>query len=147
MTSALVEPAWHIRPMIAADCDAVLQLWASCEGLGDCGSRDDFVRFLERNPGLSPVAMLGEQMIGAVQCGEDGHRGYLYHLAVAAEHRQSGIAAALIEWCLVRLAARHIRRCSIFLYADNRLGESFWRRTGWRERTDLKVFARDIGKS
>jgi ribosomal protein S18 acetylase RimI-like enzyme len=136
--------SFHIRPMNADDFEQVQALWAECEGLGACGTHADFVRFLDRNPGLSPLAVRAGCILAAVQCGEDGHRGYLYHLGVARDARGGGLARRLVDWCLERLAARGIRRCSIFLYRDNRDGEQFWRRTGWRERTDLKVFARDL---
>jgi predicted N-acetyltransferase YhbS len=34
-------------------------------------------RYLERNPGLSFVAIDGEQIIGSIMAGHDGRRGYL----------------------------------------------------------------------
>lgn len=126
------------------DYDEVLALWRSCAGLGEAESRDEIAAFLERNPQFSPVARSAGRLVGAVLCGHDGRRGYLYHLAVAAESRKQGVANQLVEYCLARLTAIGIRRCSIHLYVDNPEGEKFWLRTGWRERVDLKVMARDL---
>jgi ribosomal protein S18 acetylase RimI-like enzyme len=36
-------------------------------------------------------------ILGAVLCGNDGRRGYLHHLAVAAEWRRRGIGKALVR--------------------------------------------------
>jgi ribosomal protein S18 acetylase RimI-like enzyme len=130
--------------MTVADYDAALSLWNTCEGVRANETREEFARILARNPGLSIAAKVGERLVGAVLCCHDGRRGYLYHLGVAAEFRQQGIAAALVERSLAGLAGEGIRRCTIFLIVDNAGGEAFWRRIGWRERIDLKVLAKDL---
>jgi N-acetylglutamate synthase len=80
-----------------------------------------------------------KRIVGAVLCGDDGRRGYLHHLAVAAACRRQGIGRALVEACLKRLGSAGIPKCNIFLLADNELGEAFWKHNGWNERSDLKV--------
>ena len=50
----------------------------------------------------------------------------------------------IVEHSLAMLKEAGIRRCSIFLVVNNAGGEAFWTRLGWRERTDLKAFARDL---
>jgi hypothetical protein len=82
-------------------------------------------------------------LAGAVLCCHDGRRGYLYHLAVAANFRRTGIGRQLVERCLARLKDLGITRCTIVLVADNAEGEAFWRQTGWRERSWFHV--RDYG--
>ena len=46
---------------------------------------------------------------------------------------------------LAVLAGSGIRRCHIFVMADNEPGRRFWERIGWRERTSLVIMSRDIG--
>jgi ribosomal protein S18 acetylase RimI-like enzyme len=86
-------------------------------------------------------------LAGAVLCCHDGRRGYLYHLGVHSDHRRRGIATKLVDRCLAELARLGIRRCTIFLIRGNADGEAFWRSHGWRERTDLVAFARDLDKA
>src|SRR5262245_4228347 len=131
-----------VNPISPTDYDAVLALWNSCEGVRANETSDEFARILERNPGLSSVIRRGEELAAAVLCCHDGRRGYLYHLAVAPEFRKLGLGRILVDHSVAQLKAAGIRRCTIFLIADNKPGEAFWTRTGWRERTDLKVFAR-----
>lgn len=135
---------YKLSAMRIADYDDVLALWSACEGVRVNESREELARILARNPGLSAVIRRGETLAAAVLCCHDGRRGYLYHLGVAAEFRRHGLAGELVEHCLAKLAAEGIARCSIFLIVGNDSGAAFWRRIGWRERDDLKVFARDI---
>jgi ribosomal protein S18 acetylase RimI-like enzyme len=136
--------AFNIEPMTASDHSAVIELWNACEGVRANETPDELARILDRNPGLCPVARAGGELAGAVLCCQDGRRGYLYHLGVAPQFRRQGIATALVEHCLARLAALGIRRCTIFLIAGNADGEAFWRNHGWYERTDLVAFAKDL---
>jgi ribosomal protein S18 acetylase RimI-like enzyme len=143
------EPALSIREMTLADYAAVQALWNAAPGVRANETRDELDRILCRNPGLSCVAVAtsaerGEELAGAVLCCHDGRRGYLYHLAVAEPFRRQQVGRQLVERCLTRLTEEGIRRCTIFLVADNAGGERFWRQTGWRERTDLKAFAKDL---
>jgi len=135
---------FHLTPLTAADYDAALALWNACEGIRANETPEEFAHILQRNPGLSSVVRRGEQLAAAVLCCHDGRRGYLYHLGVAAEFRQLGLGRLLVERSLAGLHAEGIRRCSIFLIVGNEPGEAFWKRIGWRERTDLKVLARDL---
>ena len=135
---------FQILPMTAGDYDEVLALWNACEGVRAAETQEELARILARNPGLSSVVRRGPQLAAAVLCCHDGRRGYLYHLGVAAEFRKLGLGRLLVEHSLLKLKEAGISRCSIFIIAGNEVGEAFWKRVGWRERNDLKVFACDL---
>jgi ribosomal protein S18 acetylase RimI-like enzyme len=42
------------------------------------------------------VAVEGEAVVGTIMCGYDGHRGWIYALAVAPAHRRQGIGSRLV---------------------------------------------------
>ena len=81
-----------IRDMTLADYGAVMALWNSVPGVRAHESPAEIGRILQRNPGLSCVAVAagdsGEELAGAILCCHDGRRGYLYHLAVAEKFRR-----------------------------------------------------------
>ena len=137
----------HIEPMQAADHSAVIALWNACVGVRANESPEELARILDRNPGLCLVARAKQALAGAILCCHDGRRGYLYHLGVDPSFRRQGIATQLVDRCLAELAHLGIRRCTIFLIRGNANGEAFWRNHGWRERTDLVAFARDLDAS
>jgi N-acetylglutamate synthase len=139
-----MQPIWQLDELTSGDYAAAMELWNASPGVRANETQDEFARILVRNPGLSAAARDGGRLVGAVLCCHDGRRGYLYHLAVEPAYRKLGIARLLVERCLEGLAREGIARCSIHLIVDNDDGAAFWRRTGWRERTDLIVMAKDL---
>ena len=137
---------WTINAMTMADYDDVLALWKASEGVGlsEADSPAGIARFLERNPGLAFTARTGGQVVGAVLCGDDGRRGYLHHLAVAAAFRRQGLGQELVERCLDALRRRGVRKCHIFVYAANTEGMRFWERIAYKARKDLVIMSREI---
>jgi ribosomal protein S18 acetylase RimI-like enzyme len=136
---------FELRELQAVDYDAAMALWNSSPGVRVNEPREEFERILRRNPGLGTAAWIGNELAGAVLCCHDGRRGYLYHLAVADQFRRRGLARTIVDHCLHLLLQEGIERCTIFLIADNAAGKTFWLNHGWRERTDLVAFARDLG--
>jgi ribosomal protein S18 acetylase RimI-like enzyme len=143
-----------IAEMTPAEYDAAYGLWRRTEGMGlsETDSRDGIAVFLERNPGLSfvarvLVARVRGEVVGTLLCGHDGRRGYLHHLAVTPACRNRGIGTRLVETCLARLAERGLRKCHVFVRADNEDGRRFWRRRGWQERSDLAMLSQETPRS
>jgi len=134
-----MSPSWTIHPMGINDYAQVIALLARCEGVGQTASdsRAEIQAFLERNPGLSRVARVQDQVVGTSLCGHDARRGTIYHLAVDPRHRRQGIATALVDDCLQGLRDLGVRKCNLVAFADNAPGRAFWEGSGWTWRSDL----------
>jgi ribosomal protein S18 acetylase RimI-like enzyme len=137
-------PDFQLLSMTTADYDEVISLWNTCEGVRANETPEEFARILARNHGLCSVVRRGSELAAAVLACHDGRRGYLYHLGVAAEFRRHGLGRLLVEHSLRQLKAEGISRCTIFVIRGNEAGEAFWKRIGWRERTDLGLLAKDL---
>ncbi len=126
--------------------EKVYQLWTSCEGvgLGDSDTEEQIDLFLNRNPGLSLVAMEGSDIVGAVLVGHDGRRGFIHHLAVSSDYRRKGIGKELVEQCLMGLKQQGILKSHIFLFNDNLSGLEFWKSIGWFKRDDICIVSKFI---
>ena len=129
-----------------ADYPAACALWEASEGIGlsEADEPQNIAAYLLRNPGQSFVALQDGVLVGAVLCGNDGRRGFLHHLAVSAAARRQGTGRELIRRGLAALSAQGMRKCHIFVKADNQDGKRFWGRVGWEERTTLVVFSADV---
>jgi N-acetylglutamate synthase len=130
---------WSIRSFQIGDYAEARALWDACEGIGldQSDSREQIQTFLTRNPGLSAVVDLGGAIVGAVLCGQDGRRGFIYHLAVASSHRRQGMGGALVKASLSALREQGIRKCHIMVFNHNHDASQFWTRLGAKVRTDV----------
>jgi len=123
----------RVRAMAAPDYAEVFALWQRSDGvgLGESDTAEAIDVFLARNPGLSAVAEVGGEIVGAVLCGHDGRRGFLHHLAVSAPHRRQGVARRLIDFCFAELARERIAKCNIFVHRDKPESIAFWTHDDW----------------
>jgi N-acetylglutamate synthase len=138
----------YIREMNIGDYEQVIAFWKKNPGIGlsDADSKRNINLFLERNPGLSFVFEINKRIIGTVLCGHDGRRGYIYHLAIDQESRRQGIGRALITHSLNELHRRHISKCHLFLYNDNEDAKQFYERIGWKKRSELMIYSKNLLK-
>ena len=129
-----------IRPMRADDYDRVWALWMSCKNMGfnDLDdSRAGIERLLRRNPDTCFVAEREGDLAGVILAGQDGRRGYIYHMAVAEAHRRRGVGAALAERCLAAMKAEGINKVALLVFKYNDAGNAFWEKMGFALREDV----------
>ena len=131
----------NIRPMSIADYDQLRALWLSTPGMGlnDLDdSREGIARFIARNPSTSFVATENDvDVIGAIMCGHDGRRGYIYHTCVRADRQGQGVGRALVEAALDALKAEGIHKVALVVFDRNEQGNAFWEKLGFLPREDL----------
>ena len=136
----------QFREMTIKDYDETIELWKNSPGiaLSKADSKPKITKLIKRNPRLGFVAHDGNKLVGAVLCGNDGRRGYLYHLAVDKTYHHLGIGKKLTEKVLTALKTEGIEKCHIFVIADNLEGMHFWQKTGWKKRDDIFVMSFDL---
>src|SRR5207248_5112263 len=103
------------REFQISDYETAIDLWKRVEGIeiAEGDAKEEVEHFLAQNPGLSRVAESEDSVIGVALCGEDGRRGYIYHLAVEPACHKRGVARLLVTECLNRLRERGLRRALI----------------------------------
>lgn len=139
-----------IRAMSIDDYDAVITLLSDTPGvsLRDADSREATARYLNRNPGLSLVALdegKPGELVGCLMSGHDGRRGYLQHLAVVPAFQRQGVARSLVVQCLSALAQLGIIKSHVDVFTDNELGRAFWASQSWALRSDIVRFSYVVG--
>lgn len=130
----------ELRRMVPEDYDRVWALWMSCKNMGfnDLDdSREGVCRLLRRNPDTCLVAEEGGALAGVILAGQDGRRGYIYHMAVAEDFRRQGVGTALVERCLAALEAEGIRKVALLVFRRNEAGNAFWQAQGFELREDV----------
>ena len=133
----------EIRQMRNADYDDVCALWHTIRGFAMRSiddSREGVEKFLERNPGLSTVAVEDDHIVGAILCGHDGRRATLYHVCVEEHYRKRGIGKSMVVRCMKELQKQGINKVALIAFTHNDVGNAFWKEIGWTEREDLNYY-------
>lgn len=144
-----------LKAMTPDDYDQVYELWESIHGFAIRSiddSRKGVERFLERNPGVSVVAVYEDEaaensrIVGSILCGHDGRTASFYHVCVAEEFRRHGIGKDMVVFCMNALMERSINTISLVAFHDNIPGNSFWNGIGWTMRSDLNQYEFKLNK-
>lgn len=69
---------------------------------------------------------------GTAIVGWDGHRGWIYYLAVAADRRGAGCGRSLVHAAEAWLAAQGAPKAQLMVREGNAAAEGFWRALGYR---------------
>jgi ribosomal protein S18 acetylase RimI-like enzyme len=123
----------EVRTLRAAERDAVAALWDSVFGYAE--ARNDPALVLATKLGWDErvlVAVLGSRVLGTAMVGYDGHRGWLYRVAVAGDARRSGVGSLLVRAAEAELCALGCAKVNLQLHVDNPEGQAFWRALGYQ---------------
>lgn len=77
------------------------------------------------------VAVDGERMVGGCIAGYDGHRGWLYSVAVAEDHRRQGVGEALVGYAEAALAELGCIKVNLQIRSTNTQVIDFYRSLGF----------------
>ena len=132
-----------IRPMTKEDYDEIFAMWqiTTKRALSKADERSQIERYLDRNPGMSQVAVVDGKIVGTVLAGHDGRRGFIHHMAVLPEYRRRRIGHRLAEKAIEMITNDGIDKTHIFCYRNNETGQNFWKDFGFKKREDVFVFS------
>jgi len=123
----------EIRVYLESDEVAVSALWSSVFGYATPHNAPGFVikRKVEYQRELFFVAIEDAKVVGTVMAGYDGHRGWIYSMAVAPEYRRRGIATALMKHAENALKERGAAKINLQLLASNAATCEFYKTLGY----------------
>jgi ribosomal protein S18 acetylase RimI-like enzyme len=123
----------QIRPYADSDEAAVAELWRQVfPGSPSWNHPEtDIQRKLSVQRELFLVAALGSEIVGTAMAGYDGHRGWVYYVAVSPRHRRQGIGTALMNNVEQRLASLGCPKLNLQVRASNHEVVSFYENLGY----------------
>ena len=130
-----------------SDYESVYRLWQDIEKgvrLGRSDTLAEIEKKMSRDPDLFLVADLEGRIVGSVIGGFDGRRGLIYHLAVEADLRGSGIGSRLMDQVESRLRDKGCLKCYLLVTDENPEAEEYYRRRGWQEMDHVRLYGKDL---
>ncbi|MGC3995857.1 MAG: GNAT family acetyltransferase [Propionicimonas sp.] len=127
-----------------ADTDAAVALWVQA-GLtrpwNDAGA--DFARAVAGPASVVLGIRDGDELAGTVMVGHDGHRGWVYYLAVADAARGRGLGRVLMAAAEAWLVERGIPKLQFMVRTDNTIVLDFYDHLGYAKQ-DVLVLGRRL---
>ena len=123
----------EIRPYLESDEAGVAGLWR--EVFPDSPSwnhpETDIQRKLRVQRELFLVATIDSRLVGTAMAGFDGHRGWVYYVAVSPNHRRQAIGSNLMSAVEEKLAAVGCPKLNLQVRASNDEVVAFYKRLGY----------------
>jgi ribosomal protein S18 acetylase RimI-like enzyme len=133
-----------IAPLSPAQFDAAARLWHE---VGVARPWNDPLADLRRAvAGPASIVLAGsegETLLATAMVGYDGHRGWVYYLAVRSDARGRGHGRAMMRACEAWLAEREVPKLNVMVRAENETARAFYAALGYG-RDDVAVLSRRL---
>lgn len=128
-----MERAVNIRPYEEPDEEAVCRLWR--EVFPDDPPwnvpEEDIRRKKEVQPELFLITEIDGEIAGTAMAGYDGHRGWVYCVAVDPAHRREGIGRALMDRVERDLTRMGCHKLNLQVRKSNEEAAAFYEKLGY----------------
>ena len=132
-----------IRQFCESDRNDLINLWHTV--FPDDPSHNEPSKVIEAKLAIDNLIFIAEHegfIIGACMAGYDGHRGWLYAVAVLKEQRRSGAGAALVKQAIQTLKVMGCIKVNLQIRATNTEVAAFYESLGFviEERLSMGTF-------
>ena len=136
----------NYRLFTKEDTEAVIDLWRKCELIVPWNDPEkDILRKLSVNDDLFILAEEKGGIIASAMGGYDGHRGYIYYLAVVPEYQKKGIGSSLLSIVEKKLFQLGCPKINLFVRNTNIKVKAFYRINDY-EIQDSQIYGKRLIK-
>jgi ribosomal protein S18 acetylase RimI-like enzyme len=86
----------------------------------------------EFGDGLFFIALKNKAVVGTIMAGYDGHRGWIYSIAVSPNHQKQGIGSSLLSFAERKLSELGCMKINLQIMAGNEVVENFYLANGYK---------------
>jgi ribosomal-protein-alanine N-acetyltransferase len=126
-----VSPSIEVRPFLRQQLERVLEIERACF-LSKAYPRELFLDLYRESEGLFFVARRAGRIAGYCVCCAKDAAAELVSIAVAPEHRASGVGRALMRHLLTRLRRRRVRTLALTVRVSNHEAIRLYHHLGFR---------------
>jgi len=122
-----------IRSFRKSDQKDVIQLWMECGLVVPWNDpQSDIERKLSTQPELFLIGLIDNKIIVTAMAGYDGHRGWVYYLAVKPQYRQKAIGRQIMKEAETRLLELGCPKLNIMVRSTNLDVINFYKAIGYK---------------
>ena len=134
----------NIRTAKLQDTPAIVALWKETNLLVPWNNpEEDIKRAFSTPTSTILVAEIENKLIGTILAGYDGHRGWIYYLAVKPEYQKHGYGRRLVEAAEDWLKSQGAPKIHLLIRKDNSQVQSFYHSIGY-ETSDVLMMKKTI---
>lgn len=123
---------FRIRSYLAADQSAVIDLWHRCNlVVPQNDPQQDIETKCQVQADLFLVGTIGSRIVATLMAGYDGHRGWIYYLAVNPDDQRQGFGRRMMERAEAALKKRGCPKINLQVRASNPSAISFYEHVGY----------------
>jgi ribosomal protein S18 acetylase RimI-like enzyme len=135
-------PALTIAPIADADVAAVIALWQRCGLTRPWNDPAADIALARKGPNAAMlVGRDGRGIAASVLVGHDGHRGWVYYVAVDPDDRHKGYGRVIMDAAEDWLRVRGIEKLQLMVRPDNSEVQAFYQSLGYFEQERI-VYAK-----
>ena len=121
-----------IAPIEDADIPAIIALWQRCGLTRPWNDPADDIALARKSANAAVLAGRdGSAIVATVLVGHDGHRGWVYYVAVDPDHRHKGYGGIVMEAAESWLRERGIEKLQLMVRSDNSQVQTFYQSLGY----------------
>ena len=115
------------------DIEAVIKLWDTCKLVVPWNDPlKDIKRKLSINDSLFVIGEINKKIIATAMAGYDGHRGYIYYLAVVPELQKKGIGSSILSIVEKKLYKLGCPKINLFVRNTNIKVKAFYKTNNYK---------------
>lgn len=131
-----------VLPLPAGREQELADLWTACSLVVSYNPPLDDIAFARAGQASEVlVGLLDDRIVASVLVGHDGHRGWLYYVAVSPDHQGEGLGARIVEAGEDWLRERGVRKVQLMVRPTNTKVLGFYEHLGY-ERSPVTVMQR-----
>lgn len=135
-----------ISPLRPDETEAAVALWNEAGLLRPWNDpRADLALAMDKVSSAVLAGRLDGKLVATAMVGHDGHRGWVYYLAVAHMHRKCGCGAAMMRACEDWVRNQGVPKIQLMVRGDNASTQAFYDAIGYA-RSDVVVMARALNQ-
>ena len=119
----------NYRLFSSKDKQSVIELWETCNLIVSWNDPEkDILRKLSVRDDLFILAEINKKIIATAMGGYDGHRGYIYYLAVLPEFQKKGVGSKILSVVEKKLLKIGCPKINLFVRNTNIQVKSFYKK-------------------